>query len=509
MTAKRDPPDPDAVNAYCEALGTGPPVLESVRGHAEANTYSLMIVSLLERGAPMTLADVATRFESAGVCSTEDALRSLKRCRPARAPVYRDGEHYALDPHDDDLDLWAFRLGLRPAKVPRLSVVRQEPAPLRGPEAPLTVAELDEAWKDASLRSWSAQRIVTAVLDAHASPMKPEDVVAFVAARTEWHLLNTGPAKFKRRGSAIEVREDGRWALAPGHEAIKATRGAVRDRIEVARRWAALRPDPAVMVANRRAVERKRAAHAAELARMRRVIIHAFLAKKPEAVVLLDVNEHEIETFAGEEEIAEAKRRLDAFEVIAAVDVRSLVRTLGLSSGDRRLAEVGPPQKTRTINKRGRTLKITTKLLVQGSCGISRPFGDAKKLLEYTRAGNTTKLRRRLEADAKSLFALYQYGRLHGSLRLRWGFLDERLPAPWVHRDEPTLHDLMQEAAERGLELDVVAGTAPGWADPWARARRCSAEPDPIGYGFRLVDDDWIPLDQHEVQLARLVGSSR
>ena len=509
MTAKRDPPDPDAVNAYCEALGIGPPTLESVRAHAEANTYSLMIVSLLERGAPMTLADVATRFESAGVCSTEDALRSLKRCRPARAPVYRDGEHYALDPHDDDLDLWAFRLGLRPAKVPRLSVVRQEPAPLRGPEAPLTVAELDEAWKDASLRSWSAQRIVAAVLDAHSSPMTPGDVVAFVAARTEWHLLNAGSAKFKRRGSAIEVREDGRWALVSGHDALGPTREAVRDRIQTARRWAAMRPDPAVMEANRRAAERKRAAHAAELARMRRVIVHAFPATKPEAVVLLDVNEHEIETFVGDEAIGDATRRLDAYEIIAAIDVPALQRALGFSSNGRRLAELGPPQKTRRINKRGRTLKITAKLLVQASCGIGRPFGDATKLREYLRAEKATKLRRRLEADAKSLYALYQYGRLHGSVRLRWGFLDEQLPAPWVHRDERTIHDLKREAAERRTELDVVAGTAPGWSDPWARGRRCSVAPDPIGYGFRLVDEDWIPIDDREVQLARLVGASR
>ena len=505
----RDDPGPSAVNAYCGALGIKPPVLEAVARHAEANTYSLMIVALLEGGAPMTLAQVAKRFERAGVCSTEDALRALKRCRPARAPVYRDGEHYALDPHDHDLDLWAFRLGLRPPKVPRLSVVRPAPEPVPGPDASLDIAELDEAWKDANLRGWSAQRLVGAVLDAHSSPMTAEAVVEFVAARTKWHSLNADPAKFRRRGSAIEVRQDDRWALVAEHDALGPTRQAVRDRIEVARRWSAMRPDPAVVEANRRAAARKRAAHAAELARMRRVIIHAFPARKPEAMVLLDVTERAIETFVGEDEIAAAKQRLDAFEIVAAVDVRPLVRTLGLSSGDGRLADLGPPQKTRTINKRGRTLKITTKLLVQGSCGISRPFGDADKLLDYLRGGQATKLRRRLEADAKSLFALYQYGRLHGSVRLRWGFLDERLPAPWVHWDEPTLYDLMRQAAECGRELDVVAGTAPGWTDPWARARRCSAEPDPIGYGFRLVDDDGMPIDEREVQLARLVSASR
>ena len=74
-----------------------------------------------------------------------------------------------------------------------------------------------------------------------------------------------------------------------------------------------------------------------------------------------------------------------------------------LAPGDGRLAELGPSQKTKTLNRRGRTLKITTSLLVRGSCRISRPFGDEKVLHTYLRDGTSTKLRRRLEADAKSL----------------------------------------------------------------------------------------------------------
>ena len=130
-------------NPYCEALAIGVPALEAVRDHPEASPYSLLIVALLECGEPMTLPEVAGRFARAGVAPADLALRSLKRCRPARAPVYRDGDLYALDPHDDDLDLWAFRLGLRPPKAAPLPVeatVRAEPAPLPAPEVPLTVA---------------------------------------------------------------------------------------------------------------------------------------------------------------------------------------------------------------------------------------------------------------------------------------------------------------------------------------------------------------------------------
>src|SRR5262249_1886412 len=158
--------------------------------------------------------------------------------------------------------------------------------------------------------------------------------------------------------------------------------------------------------------------------------------------------------------------------------------------GERRLAELGPPQKTRQLNRRGRTLTITTTLLVQGSCSISRPFGDERTMREYLRSGAHAKFRRRLEADAKSLYDLYQYGRLHGCVRLRWGLLDEMLAAPWVHRDESTLYHMLKEAHERHVPLEVVVGSAPGWADPWSRVRHAHVATDAWQWPSLLVDED-------------------
>jgi hypothetical protein len=125
---------------------------------------------------------------------------------------------------------------------------------------------------------------------------------------------------------------------------------------------------------------------------------------------------------------------------------------------------------------------------------------------EYLREGKLTKLRRRLEADAKSLFALHQYGLLHGTVRLRWGFLDERIPAPWAHRDEPTLYNLMEQSHKRGKPLEVVVGSAPGWIDPWSRVRRAHVVRDSQGWCSWLVDDAGQPIDRDEVQLARQAG---
>ena len=142
-----------------------------------------------------------------------------------------------------------------------------------------------------------------------------------------------------------------------------------------------------------------------------------------------------------------------------------------------------PPRKTKRLNKRGRTLTITTELLIRGSCNISQPFGDPAKMARYLTEGRHTQLRRRLEADLKSLHAMYQYGRLHGALRLRWGFLDEPLPVPWVHRNEPMLYDLKRESLTTARSLEVVQGSAPRLGRPLvpSAASACRRRPPRVG----------------------------
>src|SRR5690606_24553614 len=228
------------------------------------------------------------------------------------------------------------------ARTPPTAV---EAAPLPEPDTALSVSELDEAWRNASLFSWSAQRLAVGVLDAHGGPLAPAEVVAAVAARTQWHGLGEDSAKFKRRGSAVEVLADGRWAIAAeAGDTVKATRSAVRDRIVVARRYSAIRTDPAVVEQRRAEWAKKRAAHGAELASLSRALLVAFPPARPEAVALLDVGEHDITTFIGDE-LSSLPSRLAAFDILGAIDVRGLLRALGFDPGARRLAELGPPQK--------------------------------------------------------------------------------------------------------------------------------------------------------------------
>ena len=431
------------------------------------------------------------------------ALASLKRCKPGRSPIYRDGDLYELDPHDDEADLWAFRLGLRPPKVAPIRIVRPEPDPLPSVDAPLARAHLDEAWGEYLGYEWSALRVALCILDVHGQAMPGEEVVAFFSDNYGRSLLSADSAKYWNRGAGIRVREDGLWEIVSAHESLLSARQAVINKIERARRSPHERTDPVVNRARQKQVERKRKEHALQLARMRRVLVHAFPAKKPQAIVLLDVLEHKITTFVGEE-IPSAIKALADYEIIAAVDVRALLRTLSFEHGSRRIAELGPPQKSKKLNRRGRILKITLPLLIQGSCGISRPFGDEKKLQEYLRDDKLTKLRRRLEADIKSLYALYQYGRLHGALRLRWGFLDERVPVPWADWDELRLWNLKEEASERNLPLEVVQGSAPGWEDPWSRKELAWVVEDENGWRSNLVDERGYLIDEADIQAARL-----
>ncbi len=492
-----------ASNTYCERLGISVPSLTAVQGHPEANTYALLIVALLEQGRPMTLADVALRFEAAGIVShADDAYASLKRCRPARPPVYRDGDLYALDPHDHELDLWAFRLGLRPPRGQR-----REPAPPRPPRPPtterLSIQELDEAWQNNdSINAWSAQRLALAVLDAHDRPMAPDDVVAFVSARTQGHRLVAGPTTFRRVGAAVAIDADGSWSIVQGAAELLMARDAVRDTIERLRR-SPRRSSPDEIEASRRAYERRRAAHAAELAALRRVIVHAFPARAPQAVVLVDVEQRELTTLIGDE-LSQLSTVLDRFDILCGIDIRAILRALVIEPGDRRLAELGPPQKSVRVNGSGRTLKITTAMLIQGSCGIRRPSGDDKPLLAYLARGQLDKLAARLEADAKALFALHEYGKLQGGVRLRSGPLDQMFPAPWRHDDEPTLYHLKSEASRLSMGLVGVVGHAPAWDDPWSRAQRLEVVRGEREYDLMLFDELGRYVDDRDVQLARL-----
>lgn len=492
------------MNQYCKILGIDtPPTLEVAKMSRDAKPYSLLIAVLLERGEPVTLAAAAERFEEAGIAPRGKALASLKRCKPGRPPIYRDGDFYALDPHDDEADLWAFRLGLRPPKVRSTPKAPTLPPPLPLVAEPLTTETLKRAWVAGPPHNFSAQRVAVCVLDAHREPMLPETVLAFANACGP-SLLGPNSAKYWRSNAAVAVRDDGLWELRPDHKAVRSARLAVIDKLEVQQRYAHLRSTPAQMEESFQRHEQERLVRTQKLAQTHRVLIYAYPAAQPQALVLIDIGEHTIRTYVGEE-ITEGIERLPAYDMLIAPNIRHILNLLDVDPKERRLGDLAATQKTMTINRRGKTLKLTTELLIKSTCNIGHPFGDEKKLRNYLETQQRTKLRRRLESDAKSLYALYQYGVLHGRVCVRWGLIDESIPAPWSQRDEVRIYGLMQESMRLGRPLEIVSGNAPSWEEPWARKRTANVVVKTEGWARESLEDEHgKTIDQTEIQLARI-----
>ena len=77
-------------------------------------------------------------------------------------------------------------------------------------------------------------------------------------------------------------------------------------------------------------------------------------------------------------------------------------------------------------------------------------------------------------------------------------------PAPWHHHDEPTLYHLKREAHALAMAIVAVVGSAPGWEDPWSRARRLEVVRGEREYDLMLFDEHGAYVDDCDVQLARL-----
>ncbi len=101
-----------------------------------------------------------------------------------------------------------------------------------------------------------------------------------------------------------------------------------------------------------------------------------------------------------------------------------------------------------------------------------------------------------------------RYGLLHHCVRLRWGFLDQMFPVDWALPGEPHLHEILEGAKAAGAPVDLVVGLAPGWADPWSRARRGAIlEVEPWQVTVRLDGEVW-RLDRGDIQAVRVVGGA-
>jgi hypothetical protein len=204
----------------------------------------------------------------------------------------------------------------------------------------------------------------------------------------------------------------------------------------------------------------------------KRAIIHGFYVDEQlVALTLLDVDQRSIETLHSEDAFLAASH-LNQYTVLIGLNPRLLLNRIGINDVlPWRLIDLAHHPKSKQINKSGRKLAITTEMMITSSTGISKPLGDSIKMHEYYRHGKLAALTKRLESDAKSLFAFYSYGSLHNFIRLRWGFLSEWYVAEWGVPGEPSLYDFMKQKITTGEPIEFVRGTAPGWSEPWSRGK--------------------------------------
>ena len=346
--------------------------------------------------------------------------------------------------------------------------------------------------------------MVVALLE-RGGPMTVEEMEGVLAGMTRHRSHLAADRVRSWRSPLVSLDESGRLRLDRGAPDLGAMRQAVRKLarpvlLQHARQeqWAKVRGEQETLLAEERRLQAQQAA------RLRRGVLRAVPeAEAPQAISLLDVGARSIRTFVGRELAAVAGVLAD-LDLLAGLRVRETLHGLGLDPDRWRLVDLKPPQKSRRINRRGRTLTITPELLISSTTGISRPLGEPARVAQYLAGGETGKLTRRLESDVKALHAFYRYGLLHHCVRLRWGFLDEMFPVDWALPGEPHLHEILEGAKAAGAPVDLVVGSAPGWADPWSRARRGAIlEVEPWQVTVRLDGEVW-RLDRGDIQAVRV-----
>ena len=494
-------------NHYCDRLDLPVPRLEEFVGKRDIKLFDLLVVALLEHGAPLSSELLAARLTAVGVeAATGDMAYSLQKAWHGMEPVYRDAEgRWGLNLSSSELKYRLFGLELRRA---RTTPVVAEPEPASEPipdHVPLTEAELRWAFADRSLYNISLLRQAAAVLDAVDKPMDMAALNAYLSSLSRHRLAITEESVRGWRTPCVRRDAEGRLWLDRTAADVPAMRRAVRKLTAPARlqemrneRWKRHAEERQVVLAR----EREQAQQIAS--GLRRALLHVFPAKgAATAAVLLDIGSRVIETLTGDR-IPELPARLEPFDLVAALRVRETLHAVGVYDADRfRLVDLKPPQKTRRLNRQGRTLTITPELLITSTTGMSHPLGDPAKMAAYLAAGDFAKLARRLESDVKALFAFYQYGVMHHCVRLRWGFLNDTLPVDWAVPGDPSLYEALQEYRATNQPVQIVWGSAPGWSDPWSRARRVNIVS--FDAGMLIVESDGLQwqIPRYDIQAVR------
>ncbi len=467
---------PASSSSYLARLDIPREQVERFLVKPDQNLFQGAIAVLLLHGQSLHLSDLAARLEVLGfVSGVGDMEHSLLKAWHGQRPIYRDdANRFGLDLHTPDMEHFLLRLRLYNRDM---VAKEQSPVPPSMEQLddvrPLTRAELDAAFRDRFVSSLSVVRQTAAVLDAMEQSMTPEQVNEHLGRLTPYHPPVSADALRRAHSPLIQQDLDGRLSVCKDHPDLRKVRRELRRIAGPILRRKEQEAQVSLRVEKYRLEqEEEQRRQEQQWASWRRGILHVEpRPEAPAAAVLLDLGERRITTFLGSQ-LDGLAELLIGYDWLAGLAIRSTLTGLGVDAERFRLAELSPAQKTLTLNRRGKKLTITPELVIASTTGISRPLGDPDKIAQYLAEQHDTKLARRLESTAKALYAFYQQGALHGYVRLRWGFVDERLPLGWDNRGESSVRRTLEQARDRGTYVEIVTGAVPGWEAPWARARR-------------------------------------
>jgi hypothetical protein len=498
------PPVQAGPNAYSARLHVPTPSLDAILAAKRLNVREAMIVALVERGGPMSGEELARRLDAAGVESgSGDMGLSIRKAWRGLAPIDKDPDgRYSLDLGWPDWSFTLWGLGLKEPPAPTPPVAMPEPAP----GAPLTKEEVEAALGGSYAQHVGLARKIAAVLEAHGRrDMTVTEVQDYFARLTgSAHRIDVSDALRNDRARLLALA-DGRVRLSGDAGALSAMRAQAR---KLARPRLTERAQRERFATERADREQRQRAAEEEATTYRRCLLRVVPdAGDVQAAALLDLQDRSIRTYVGDR-VAELGNALLGYDVLIGLYPHEALAALRVDPNRfRRLIDLRPPQKSRRINKRGRTLAITPELLITSSTGASRPLGDPAKTARYLVEGDHGKLERRLASDVKALFAFYRYGVLQRGVRLRWGFLDDGFHVAWELPGEPSLFETLRSAAEKGQSAELVVGNAPGWEEPWSRARRyqvCAVDSRDV---IVVGPEGRVRIPRVEVQAARVLDA--
>ncbi len=483
-----------------------PPRLADAAQRPGAGLFDLLQIALLEHGTAMEVAEIAARLDALGVASPRtDLAIALVKAWHGLPPVRRqlDGR-LAIDVEYRWLRLVPRQLGLVPELATTAAKVADQPPVAPPPTVPISPDECTALLACNGLASLSDVRVVAAILEAQGSPMTLAAINAILLAATGGQRRRR-PIAAERlhtwREQLVQVQLESSLSLSDNSGLLMDMRADVRARAYVLLR-AQERERRGVALRASLRVTATQAVHAKATATtpLRRLVVRAYPEEgMPQALSVLDIAAHAITTVISAS-IPEMAALLERADLIVGLEPDRTLAALGF---ERRSVDLTRHARTRRLNRRGRTLHITTAQLISASVGISRPLYVASTMRGYLAECRETALRRRLESDVKALAAFYRYGRLHGGVRLRWGFLDESKLVEWPGSPGDSLHAIVASARAIDAPIDIVTGSAPGWTEPWSRAVR--GRPTIDYHVLRMMTQQGIQIfERNEIQAARL-----